>query len=265
MICAMLASSALFIAGCGSDDDTFIVGITNYIPMNFKDADGNWTGFETEFAEKVGEMLGFKKVEFVEISWPALITEVNSGNVDAIWNGMSVMPERVERMDISIEYMKNRNIMVTRAENAEAFRTPEGLIGKRIVIEDGSAMLRMTTPGQAIFYEFFTDLQDYIEPVESQIVAFLEIRAGTADATIVDYVKGIGMLAEGGDYADLVIVDYIFPENNFAVGLKQGTNDDENAKVKLDDLNAAIQELKDSGWLLELARKYNLQDQLILN
>ena len=47
-----------------------VIGVTNYPPMNYMDDNGAWTGFDTEFAQAVGEKLGVA-VEFVEISWEA--------------------------------------------------------------------------------------------------------------------------------------------------------------------------------------------------
>jgi polar amino acid transport system substrate-binding protein len=242
--------------------ETVLIGITNYVPMNFKDENGNWTGFETEFAQEVGRILGFN-VDFIEIDWSALITEVNSGTVDAIWNGMSVLPHREEAMDISMQYMRNRTVMVARAEDAANFTTPEGAADAVIVVENGSAMHVIASGNESTANnEFFDTLQDNIVTVETQIMSLMEVLLGTADIAVVDYVKGGSLLSAGTDYEGLVIVDYLFPQNNFGVGLRQGSNDD-GGKIRLDDLNAAIQQLLDNGRLMELAVKYGLGELLI--
>jgi polar amino acid transport system substrate-binding protein len=260
---AILASASLFTTGCASDDETLLIGITNYIPMNYLDENGNWTGFETEFAQEVGRILGYK-VEFIEIDWSALITEVNSGTVDAIWNGMSVLPHREEAMDISMQYMRNRTVMVARADEAAYYTTPAGAANAVIVVENGSAMHVIVSGNETSDNnEFFDTLQDNVTTVETQIMSLMEVLLGTADIAVVDYVKGGSLLSAGTDYDGLVIVDYLFPQNNFGVGLAKGSNDNPDAKIRLDDLNNAIQQLKDSGWLMELARKYGLGELLI--
>jgi polar amino acid transport system substrate-binding protein len=276
LICAMLASTALFLTGCGDDEEqttayapnpdweTILIGVTDYIPMNFRDENNNWTGFETEFAQEVGRILELN-VDFIIIDWSALILEVNAGTVDAIWNGMSVLPQRQEAMDISIEYMRNRNVMIARAEDAERFLTPEGAADASIVVEGGSAMERMVTGADPGGEFFFADLQDNVTLVTDQPTSIMEVLAGTADIAVVDYVKGGSLIQPGSAYENLVIVDVAFPQNNFAVGLRQGSNDHPDAKLRLDDLNRAIQQLKDSGWLMELAQEYGLGELLIIN
>ncbi|MCL2697306.1 MAG: transporter substrate-binding domain-containing protein [Oscillospiraceae bacterium] len=268
---ATLAS--LILTGCSKEEtendgnggatpaETVLIGITNYVPMNFRDADNNWTGFETEFAQEVGKILGYN-VEFIEIDWSALITEVNSGTVDAIWNGMSVIPEREDAMDISTQYMRNRSVMVARAEDAAKYTTPGGAADAIIVVENGSAMQRIVSGENS--HEFFDTLQNNVTPVETQIMSLMEVLAGTADIAVVDYVKGGSLLSSGTDYDGLVIVDYLFPQNNFGIGLQKGSNDADGAKIRLDDLNAAIGQLMDSGWLMELAVKYGLGELLIV-
>lgn len=68
------------------------VGITEYEPMNYKDKNGEWTGFDTEFAQALGEKLGVK-VQFVEINWNNKYNELSSGAVDCLWNGMTITDE----------------------------------------------------------------------------------------------------------------------------------------------------------------------------
>jgi polar amino acid transport system substrate-binding protein len=261
LILAIALTLSLAACGGGSGEkETILIGITNYIPMNFPDENNNWTGFETEFAQEVGRILNLN-VDFIEITWSALITEVNSGTVDAIWNGMSVIPEREEAMDISTQYMRNRTVMVARAEDADKYKTPEGAADAVIVVEGGSSMERVAAGDNP--HEFFADLQDNITPVQTQIASLMEVLAGTADIAVVDYVKGGSLLSAGTDYDGLVIVDYMFPQNNFGIGLAKGSNDNPDAKLRLDDLNGAIKQLQDSGWLMTLAVKYGLGDLLI--
>ena len=92
-----------------------VVGITYFAPMNYKDEDGKLVGFETEFAEAVAEELGLE-VEFQVIDWNSKETELASKNIDCIWNGMTITPERAENMQISIPYMQNKQAVVVKAD-----------------------------------------------------------------------------------------------------------------------------------------------------
>ena len=66
-----------------------VVGITEYEPMDFKDDNGEWTGFDAEYARAVAEKLGVE-VEFIEIDWDNKILELDNKSIDVVWNGMTL-------------------------------------------------------------------------------------------------------------------------------------------------------------------------------
>lgn len=92
-----------------------VVGITLFAPMNYKDANDELIGFETEFAKAVCAKLGVE-VEFQVIDWNSKETELASKNIDCIWNGMTITEERKENMQISIPYMENKQAVVVKAD-----------------------------------------------------------------------------------------------------------------------------------------------------
>lgn len=92
-----------------------VVGITLFAPMNYNDENGELIGFETEFAKAVAAKLGLE-VEFQVIDWNSKETELASKNIDCIWNGMTISPERAENMQISIPYMQNKQVVVIKAD-----------------------------------------------------------------------------------------------------------------------------------------------------
>lgn len=99
-----------YISGKGK----MIIGITLFAPMNYKDDAGELTGFETEFAKAVCDLLGVE-AEFQVIDWNSKETELKSKNIDCIWNGMTITEERAENMSISIPYMINKQVKVVKA------------------------------------------------------------------------------------------------------------------------------------------------------
>ena len=125
LCCVMLGITGTFLPGCSSANGdwdyiqskgTMIIGITDFPPMDYKDADGNWIGFDAEFAQAVCAKLGVT-AQFQEVvDWTAIATELSSKNVDAIWNGMSVTDERKKNMAISQSYMINHQVLVIAAE-----------------------------------------------------------------------------------------------------------------------------------------------------
>ena len=82
-----------------------VIGITEYAPMNYKDENGNWTGFDTEFAEAVCKKIG-KTPNFIEINWDTKFPTLDAGQIDCIWNGMTISDEVKTNCAVSKAYVK---------------------------------------------------------------------------------------------------------------------------------------------------------------
>lgn len=229
----------------------FIIGITYFEPMNYLDKEtGELTGFETEFATAVCEELGVKPV-FQKIDWDSKEVELNAKTIDCIWNGLTISDERKKTMDISVPYMENKQIMVTKAENVEKFSTAEGLSGATVVAEKKSAGEEVAQTD-----EFFSSAE-YIS-VDSQAKALLEVKSGTADVAVIDYVMSIGTLQDGSDYSSLSVIDsQSFAPEQYGIAIRKDSTE------TLEKINSTIKKLSDSGKLNEIAEKYNLEDLLI--
>ena len=226
-----------------------IIGYTEFAPMNYKDDNGDLIGFETEFAKAVCEELGVE-AEFQLIDWAAKETELKSKTIDCIWNGMTITPERLEEMEISTPYMANKQVLLVKAENADKYLTAEDLKGASIVAEIESA-----GEGVAKENEIFAGAN--YTAVDSQAKALMEVASGVADGCVVDYVLSIGMIGEGTDYEDLVVVDELsFAEEEYGIAFRKGA--DTCAAV-----NEAISNLVESGKLNEIAKTYKLEAQII--
>ncbi len=228
-----------------------IIGITYFEPMNYKDDSGKLTGFETEFAESVCKELGVKPV-FQKIDWDSKEVELKSKTIDCIWNGLTITDERKANMDISVPYMENKQVMVTKKENAEKFTKAENLKEATVVAEKKSA-------GEDVAKEdeFFKDAT-YVS-VDSQAKALLEVKSGTADIAIIDYVMSIGTLSSGSDYSDLQVVEgKDFAPEQYGVAIRKDSTE------TLKKLNEAMQKVSDDGTLDKIGKKYNLDSLLIL-
>ena len=233
-----------------ADKGEMIIGITYFNPMNFVDATGSLTGFETEFAEAVCEKLGVTPV-FQEIDWNSKETELNAKNIDCIWNGMTVTAERQANMDITNEYMQNKQVMIAKKDGSEKFAAQDGIAGAIVVAEKGSV-------GEEVAQaeEFFAEAS--YTAVDAQSKALLEVKSGTADVAIVDYVLSIGTIGEGTDYSDLAVVEgQDFAPDNYGIAFRKGSAE------TLAKVNAIIAELIEDGTLDTIAEKYNLESLLI--
>ncbi len=227
------------------------IGITYFEPMNYKDDNGELTGFETEFATAVCAELGVTP-EFQEINWDSKELELNANTIDCIWNGMTITDERKENMDISVPYMENKQVMVCRAEDVEKYSTADGLDGANVVAEAGSAGEDVAKGN-----EYFSKAK--YASVSAQSTALFEVKSGTSDIAVIDYVMSIGTLAEGTDFSDLKVVEaQSFEPEQYGIAFRK------NSPETLKNVNAAIQKLADNGKLKEIADKYNLGDLILV-
>lgn len=100
-------SDVAYIQGKGS----LIVGITEFEPMDYKDASGEWIGFDADMARMVADKLGVE-AQFVIIDWDNKIMELDSKNIDVVWNGMTLTNEVKEAMECTNPYCNNAQVIV---------------------------------------------------------------------------------------------------------------------------------------------------------
>ena len=124
LVPAMLMGCGKKEASTGSDLDyikqkgTLVVGITDFAPMDYQDADGSWIGFDADMAKKFAKSLGVD-VEFVEIDWDNKIMELDAKSIDCVWNGMTISNEVKKGMSVSNAYCKNTQVVVVKKELAD--------------------------------------------------------------------------------------------------------------------------------------------------
>ena len=222
------------------DKGKMVIGYTVYEPMNYTDADGNFTGFDTELATAVCEKLGVEP-EFVEINWDTKVVELDAKSIDCIWNGMTLTDDIMANTATTKAYAKNAQVVVVK--DGTDYSSTADLVGKTVVAEAGSA-------GEvAIEGDENLAQADYVSK-SVQTDCLMEVAAGTADAAVLDLTLANAMIGEGTDYASLKIVDELNAEE-YGVAFRKGS--DTAAAV-----DAVFDELKADGTMQALADKYDL-------
>ena len=217
-----------------------VIGYTVYEPMNYTDADGNFTGFDTELATAVCEKLGVEP-EFVEINWDTKVVELDAKSIDCIWNGMTLTDDIMANTATTKAYAKNAQVVVVK--DGTDYTSTADLVGKTVVAEAGSA-------GEAAIEGDENLAQaDYVSK-SVQTDCLMEVAAGTADAAVLDLTLANAMIGESTDYASLKIVDELNAEE-YGVAFRKGSD----AAAAVD---AAFDELKADGTMQALADKYDL-------
>ena len=233
-------------AAAGSDLDyikgkgKMVIGYTVYEPMNYTDADGNFTGFDTELATAVCAKLGVEP-EFVEINWDTKVVELDAKSIDCIWNGMTLTEDIMANTATTKAYAKNAQVVVVK--DGTDYTSTADLADKTVVAEAGSA-------GEAAIQgDENLSKADYVSK-SVQTDCLMEVAAGTADAAVLDLTLANAMIGAGTDYAGLKIVDELNAEE-YGVAFRKGS--DVAAAV-----DAAFDELKADGTMQALADKYDL-------
>ena len=233
-------SDLAYIVGNGK----MVIGITEYAPMNYYDDAGKLIGFDTEFAEAVCAKLGVTP-EFVVINWDTKEMELEAKNIDCIWNGFTITEERKEALEFTDPYVKNMQVVVIKADNAATYVDTASLAGANLVAEMGST-------GESSIADDENLSQASYVGVSKMADALLEVKAGTADAAVIDYVMAKAMVGEGTDYADLMIMEGVeLAYEEYGVGFRKGSD----AAAAVNEATAA---LIAEGSLPEIAAKYGL-------
>ena len=245
---ALLA--ACMFAGCAStsgsdlkyvqDKGTLIVGITDYAPMDYKDENGEWTGFDAEFARLFAKELDVDVEFFVLSDWGKKFYELETNNIDCIWNGMTITDEVTLNTSCSDPYVTNAQVVVMKADVVADYDSVESLAGLTFAVESGSA-------GEAALKELGID--DYIA-VQDQGAAVLEVAAGTSDACVIDITMANAMTGPGTSYESLSS-GISLTDEQYGVGFRKGS--DLTAKF-----NEVMAKLMEDGTLDALAEKYSL-------
>ena len=255
------------LTGCGSGSDyeqikesgKLKVGITLFAPMNYYDDSKELIGFDTELAKAVCEKLGLE-AEFIEINWDSKEIELNSRNIDCIWNGMCITEDRKKNMSVSDPYLKNTQALVMKKDKADSILA--NIDGITLVAEQGSTgegKLQGTIADDETVKvsakEFFANSE--YTPADSMAKAILEVAAGTSDIALVDSVCAFGMVGEGTDYPDLVVnIDNEFGLQQYGIACRKDSD-------MTEKINNAIAELTEDGTVAKIAAKFNLSDMVI--
>ena len=225
------------------DKGTLIVGITNFEPMDYQDANGEWIGFDADLAKAFGESLGVE-VQFQEIEWDNKVMELDGRTIDVVWNGMTLTDEVLSSMECTNAYLNNAQVVILPSAEAENYADAESMSGLQFAVESGSAGEQMAIENGFSY-----------TPVTDQATAVLEVESGTCDAAIIDSLMASAMVGEGTNFADLTYTISLNTEE-YGVGFRQGSD-------LAAELNAFFAEIYADGTMQELADQYGVSAALI--
>ena len=220
-----------------------VVGITDFEPMDYRDENGDWIGFDADMAKAFAESLGVE-VEFVEINWDNKVLELDGKTIDCVWNGMTLTDEVISAMECSKAYCNNAQVVIVPAGKAGDYQTVESCANLVFAVEAGSAGEAEVS---ALGYEY--------TPVLSQADALMEVAAGTSDAAVIDSLMAAAMVGANTGYSQLTYTVGLNSEE-YGVGFRK----DSDLAAKLNEFLAAAYA---DGSLMACAEKYGVQAAVI--
>lgn len=232
-------------------EDTFTVGFdAEYPPFGYMDENGEYTGFDLELAEAVCEMEGWKLVK-QPINWDSKDLELNSGNIDCIWNGFT-MNGREDQYEFSKPYVDNSQVIVVAEDSG--ITSFADLEGKTVGVQAASAALAVLSDEEAqkALADTFGTLQEFGDYNQ----AFTELQAGSLDALAMDIGVANYQIKNRGD--GFVILEETLNSEQYAIGFQVGNTE------MVEIINKDLDILAENGTVAELAEKYEISDMVCL-
>lgn len=237
-------------AACGGNNGTdleniqkkgkIVIGITDYAPMDYKDENGQWTGFDAEFARLFAQELGVTCEFYVIADWSKKFFELDTKQIDAVWNGMTITDEALLNASVSDPYVVNAQVVVMKADKLNSYPDADSMKNLKFAAENGSAGQKAAEAAGI----------KNIVAVQDQGAALMEVAAGTSDACVIDITMANAMTGEGTSYANLGYKVSLTSEE-YGVAFRKDSD-------LTDKFNAFMDKLIADGTLQALAAKYEL-------
>ena len=251
------AMGLFLLAGCGAGDtsdssaasttaekEKLVVGLDEtFAPMGFRDENNEIVGFDVDLAKEVGKRIGAEMV-FQPIDWSMKETELNTGNIDMIWNGYAVTPERAEKVLLSDTYMEDHSIIVVLKDSD--IKTKADLEGKIVSTQQSSSIVAAIEADPSGIYD---KLGGELVLYPSNNNSFSDLEAGRVDAVVVGEVYGRYYIKQTGKDIYRVLDDN-FGSDEMAVAFKLGNTDLQKR------VNDALKEMKNDGTFDEIYDKW---------
>ena len=221
----------------GITDGKLTIGYTIYKPMNYTE-DGEFVGFDTELAKMFCTEIGVE-ADFVEIDWNNKFIDLESKNIDVIWNGMTITEEAKEKTAVSSPYLTNKQVVICKVEDAAKFTDANSVKNaSSIAVETESA-------GHLTVKDLVAE--DKINGATAQRDTLMEVASGASEIAVIDLLMAQVLVGEGTDFANLTFVDVGFADEDFGVAFRK--SDEGLAKafdlfVKLTKMNGEFAKLQ---------------------
>ena len=224
-ICILLAAAMLLLTCCCAlaEDDglanilakgKLVMGFDEaYPPMGFVNEDGEHVGFDIDLAKEVCKRMGVELV-LQPISWDAKELELNGGNIDCIWSGLTITEERKAQMLFTMPYLANEQIMVVMADSGIASQADTA--GKVLGTQAGSASVDVLDANPA-----FKDALAEVVLSDDFVAALMDLKLGGIDVLLIDSVVGNYYIAQQENPAAFAVLPEVLQAEEYGIAVRK--------------------------------------------
>ena len=223
---------------------TLIVGFDqDFPPMGFVGDNGEYTGFDLDLAKEVASRLGLE-YKAQPIAWDSKDMELESGNIDCIWNGFTITG-REDDYTWTTPYMANKQVFVV--ANDSDNKSQADLAGKIVEVQADSSAEAALKENQDLANTFgqLLTTPDYN-------TAFMDLEQGAVDAVAMDVIVAGYQIKQRN--ADFKILDDSLSEEEYGIGFKKG-----NTELR-DKVQGALEEMAADGTLAKISDEWFGED-----
>jgi len=262
VLLAVLGSASVFGAGAQEvqtagedhsldyilDKGELVLGLDDsFPPMGFRDDNGEIVGFDIDLAKEATSRMGVD-LRLQPIDWDAKILDLNSRDIDVIWNGLTITPERQEKIEFSKPYIANRQIVIVQA--GSGIDTKADLDGKKVGIQLGSSAEDAVRSDMETMNSF-EDLYKYQDNVQ----ALMDLEVGRIDAVVVDEILGRYYISKRPD--TFSVASDFFAAEEYGIGFRKGE------KALVAEVDRILDEMVQDGTAAEISLKWFDEDILL--
>ena len=249
----VLCVAALMFAGGASDsgEDNSLVKIKNsgvfvlglddsFPPMGFRDENNEIVGYDIDLAREVTARMGVT-LKLQPIDWNAKEQELNTGNIDCIWNGFTITPERAKMINFTKPYLKNAQVLVVRADSP--VRGLKDLKGKDVGLQAGSSASNALEDATA----FRASLKNVIE-FKDNLMALMDLEASGVDAVVMDLMVANDNINRSGKAYRILAEDLAAEE--YGIGFRKKDS------ALRNEVQRILEEMAADGTVAEISKKW---------
>ena len=225
------------------DRGKFILGLDDaFPPMGFRDDNNNIVGFDIDLAQAVCDKLGWELV-LQPVKWEAKEQELATKNIDCLWNGFSITPDRLTNMTMSEPYMENKIALVVPKDSS--IKSMADMAGKKLAVQGGSSAAEaLDMDENKAFKASIGETNEFAD----YVTALMDMETGHSDAVLMDSVVANYMITEAGK--DFAVLDDSLVSEEYAIGFRQGD------EALCTAIEGALKDLKADGTVADISTKW---------